>query len=308
MKFSVIVPVYNVEKYLDKCLTSLLNQTFRDFEVIVVNDGTKDQSQKIIDFFCETHDFIHGYIKENGGLSDARNYGVLQAVGDYLIFVDSDDWVEPDLLEKLNEVINLDQGVQLIKFNYYEVNENTGEKEVKPIVPYHGVQGEKLYFNYASAHVLFEMAWLYCYQSKYWHTQGFTFAKGYIHEDFELTPRAIMLANKVTSIDYAGYNYLVREGTITRNGSEDKALKSVYDVLHHFDTLLAFSQQIVDAQCKQYFQSYIANAVMDAMKKLNSENKKCFEQEIIKRQLSQYLLGDTFPRKLKKIFYQLKYK
>ena len=100
-KVSIIVPVYNVEQYLEKCLNSLVNQTIKDFEIIIVNDGTKDSSQKIIDKYAKNYSFIKSYIKENGGLSSARNYGIKKATGEYLAFVDSDDYVTEDMYEKM---------------------------------------------------------------------------------------------------------------------------------------------------------------------------------------------------------------
>ena len=89
MKVSVIVPVYNVEKYLKKCLDSLVKQTLNGVEIIVVNDGSPDNSQKIIDEYTKKYKNVKSYIKENGGLSDARNYGIKKATGEYISFVDS---------------------------------------------------------------------------------------------------------------------------------------------------------------------------------------------------------------------------
>ena len=107
-KVSVIVPVYNVEKYLSKCLDSLVNQTLKDIEIIVVNDGTKDNSQSIIDKYTKKYSKkIKSYIKENGGLSSARNYGLKYAKGEYISFIDSDDYVDLQMFEKMyNEAIN----------------------------------------------------------------------------------------------------------------------------------------------------------------------------------------------------------
>ena len=82
MKFSIVIPVYNVEKYIDKCLNSIINQTYKNFEVIIVNDGTKDNSQQIIDEYVKKDNRFKSYKKENGGLSDARNYGIKYATGD----------------------------------------------------------------------------------------------------------------------------------------------------------------------------------------------------------------------------------
>lgn len=101
VKVSVIVPVYNVEKYLKKCLDSLVNQTLKNIEIIVVNDGSPDDSQKIIDEYTKRYSNIKSYIKENGGLSDARNYGLKKAHGEYVAFLDSDDYVTTDMYEKM---------------------------------------------------------------------------------------------------------------------------------------------------------------------------------------------------------------
>ena len=98
-KISVIIPVYNVEKYLVKCLDSLLNQEFSDYEIIVVNDGSPDNSQSIIDSYVERYPkIVKSYIKENGGQGSARNLGISKAKGEYICFVDSDDFVESDFL------------------------------------------------------------------------------------------------------------------------------------------------------------------------------------------------------------------
>ena len=104
-KLSIVVPVYNVEKYLNKCLDSLANQTLDNYEVIVVNDGTKDNSQAIIDDYVAKYPTIFkSYIKDNGGLSDARNYGIRYATGEYITFLDSDDYIEYNTYQNMLEI------------------------------------------------------------------------------------------------------------------------------------------------------------------------------------------------------------
>ena len=98
-KVSVIVPVYNVEKYLEKCLDSLVSQSLKDIEIIVVNDGSPDNSQDIIDKYVKKYENVFGYKKKNGGLSDARNYGLKKTTGDYIAFIDSDDYISLEMLE-----------------------------------------------------------------------------------------------------------------------------------------------------------------------------------------------------------------
>lgn len=101
IKISVIIPVYNVEKFISKCLDSIVNQTLKDIEVIVVNDGSPDNSQKIIDKYAKKYSIIKSYIKENGGQGSARNLGLEKANGEYISFVDSDDWLDLNALEEM---------------------------------------------------------------------------------------------------------------------------------------------------------------------------------------------------------------
>ena len=98
---SVVVPVYNVENYLEKCVSSITNQTYKNLEIILVNDGSKDNSGAICDDLAKNDSRIKVIHKENGGLSDARNTGINVATGEYIGFVDSDDWIERDMYEQL---------------------------------------------------------------------------------------------------------------------------------------------------------------------------------------------------------------
>ena len=99
---SVIIPVYNVEKYLEKCLKSVIEQTYNKLEILLINDGSTDNSAKIIDSFCAVHsEWMCCYTKKNGGLSDVKNFGLKKARGEYVIFLDSDDYIEPEMYEKM---------------------------------------------------------------------------------------------------------------------------------------------------------------------------------------------------------------
>ena len=124
--FSIIVPVYNVEKYIKKCLESIKNQTYTNFEVIIVNDGSKDSSQIIIDEYVNSDNRFKSFIKKNGGLSSARNYGLKYVKGDYILFLDSDDYIDINLLENLSKV---DSSYDMIKFKTILVDEE--EKIIK---------------------------------------------------------------------------------------------------------------------------------------------------------------------------------
>lgn len=120
-KLSIILPCYNVEKYISKSIQSVLNQTFTDFELLVVIDGSPDNSKAIAETFSDERITI--YEKPNGGLSDARNYGLERAKGEFVYFMDSDDWIEPDLAEKTVNVLEK-QNLDLIIFGYIQENED----------------------------------------------------------------------------------------------------------------------------------------------------------------------------------------
>ena len=100
---SIIVPVYKVEKYLDRCVESLVRQTFDDIEIILVDDGSPDKSGKMCDEWEKKDERIRVIHKKNGGLSEARNYGIEAARGDYVAFIDSDDWIDDDMMEILSD-------------------------------------------------------------------------------------------------------------------------------------------------------------------------------------------------------------
>lgn len=142
MKISVIIPVYNAEKFLHKCLESVLNQTYKDYEIILVNDGSKDNSGAICDEYAEKYDFIRAIHKENGGASSARNYGMKLAQGEYINFVDADDWMELDMYEKLVNAAG--DGVDLVMCNCKRPDGNGGYNEFNYNLPFGYYDREKI--------------------------------------------------------------------------------------------------------------------------------------------------------------------
>ena len=117
-KISIILPVYNVEKYVEKCLNSIKNQDYKNFEAIIVDDGSKDKSVEIIENFIKKDGRFKLYHKENGGLSDARNFGMNFVTGKFVIFIDSDDYIENKMLTTLYENITKEQADVYICGNY----------------------------------------------------------------------------------------------------------------------------------------------------------------------------------------------
>ena len=225
MKYSIIVPAYNTEKYIDKCLKSIFSNTYKNFEVIIVNDGSTDKTEDIINKYIKKYDNIIYIKQKNMGLSLARNNGVKKATGDYLLFIDSDDYVEKNLLENINKDID---DLDVLR---YQLNMVFNDK----IIPY----GEKEFnvtngidaFEKIVRYKFIEMAALYVINRKYYLDNNFMFEKDVYHEDYGLLPLVIATAKKVKSINYLGYNYVQRDGSIMSSNDTEKYLKNCIDSL-----------------------------------------------------------------------------
>ena len=207
---SIIIPVYNVEKYLDKCLNSLVNQTSNNFEVIIVNDGTKDNSQIIIDKYVKENHNFYSYIKENGGLADARNYGLSKATKEYIMFIDSDDYVNSDLIEECEKKLEL---ADLIIFEYNQIDLRNNKIE---IITNKFIE-DKIYTLSEYPNLINNIS--NCAWNKIYHRRLFNNIKypiGYLYEDLGTTYKIINEAKKITFINKPLVNYLLnREGNIT---------------------------------------------------------------------------------------------
>ena len=214
-RISVIVPVYNVEKYLSRCVDSILGQTFSDLEVILVNDGSKDTSGSICDSYVAKDTRVRVIHKENGGLSSARNAGIDAAVGEYLAFVDSDDWIEPEMYETMLGLIET-YGADLVCAGRYDVDGETGEKTV-------GLCPEKEERISSEEMVGKIFLWDGCDSSacdKIYHRslfETFRYPEGKVCEDVPTTYKIVLKAREVVLCDKSFYNYFHRPNSISTN-------------------------------------------------------------------------------------------
>lgn len=217
---SVIVPVYNVEKYLPKCVDSILNQTYRNLEVILVDDGTKDASDAICDAYAQKDPRVKVIHKENGGLSSARNAGIDIAQGEYLGFVDSDDWIEPDMYETLLSLAEKYR-VKMVCGGRFNVNDATGVRTPGLCPPVEEViSGEELVSRIFLWDNIDSAAW-----DKLYHHSLFReirYPLGKIVEDVPTTYRIALAAGKIAMCDKHFYNYLYRENSITTAAISEK--------------------------------------------------------------------------------------
>ena len=240
-KVSIIVPVYNVEKYLPKCLDSLVNQTFKDIEIVIINDGTKDNSQEIIDEYVKKYPkIVKSYIKENGGLGSARNYGIMKAIADYIVFVDSDDFVEPNMIEKLyNKITNDKSDICIFASNV--VDEEYKLIESKYINIIDKCENNLKYILYSNI-----CAWNKIYKKSIIIDNKLEFRSKIWYEDVDFTIKVLSLSKKVSIINEPFYNYLLRSGSIMNNTNIDKNL----------DILLSFDEAIKYLKDKKIYDKY----------------------------------------------------
>lgn len=298
MKYSIIVPAYNTEKYIDKCLKSIFLSTYKNFEVIIVNDGSTDKTEDIINKYIKKYDNIIYIKQKNMGLSMARNNGVKNATGDYLLFIDSDDYVEKELLENINKNIgDLDILRYQLNIVYSDKIVSCGEEEFNVT---DGISAFEKIVRYK----IIEMAALYVINRKYYIDNNFEFEKGVYHEDYGLLPLVIATAKKVKSINYLGYNYVQRDGSIMSSNDTSKMKKKMDDMLFLFTEAIKYLDNIPNSQ---NVKSFYANSIIDKYNSLNDELKKEYINKIKDLKVISYLSNDNFKRKIKKILYKIKY-
>ena len=214
IKVSVIVPVYNVELYLEKCLLSLVNQTVKEIEILVVNDGSKDDSQIIIDKFSKEYpDKIFGFVKENGGLSDARNFGIDKARGQYLGFVDSDDHVSETMFEDMYDLAEK-YNAELAICNLQKVDEEGNVTQKLTQLP--GFPEKIVLEDHLS--VFSDISYFACNKLfKKDLFNGKRFKKGIHFEDIELIPQILLECNILVFTPNFHYQYLERQDSISKS-------------------------------------------------------------------------------------------
>lgn len=300
-KISVIVPVYNTEKYLRKCLDSIINQTYQDFEVIIVNDGSTDSSQEIIDEYIEKYQTkIKCLNKENGGLSSARNYGIESAKGDYIIFIDSDDYIKTNLFEGLLPYIQ--NNIDLVKYKLIKVDEKNNELGKIEGPTFDEVTGEQGFNKLVFKDVLLEPACLYLYKREIFTKNNLKFLANTYHEDFGLIPLILLSAKSMVSIDFYGYYYVQAGNSITRNEDYAKTVKRANDLLIHYDNMKDKINEIeLLNYTKDNIKQYYTNAILEIAKKLKTEDKNKYILEIKRRKLIKNIKVKNIKTLIKKI-------
>lgn len=212
--FSIIVPAYNVERYLPECIESVLAQDFQDFELILIDDGSTDRTGEICDKYAREWPAIKVIHQANSGPS-ARNAGIALARGKYLIFLDSDDFLEKGTLKIIYD--NLEPKLDLLRFQAQEIFENGGVARY-PEIGFHATSGMEAFRKILHYHYI-ENVWLYAYRREFFLENRFKYAEGCLAEDFGLTPFIIAKAERVKAISDICYNYRQRPGSIMHSSA-----------------------------------------------------------------------------------------
>lgn len=246
---SIIIPVYNVEKYLDKCMESVVKQTYSELEIILVDDGSTDDSGIICEQWKNKDNRIKVIHQGNGGLAHARNEGMKLATGQYVLFVDSDDWIDLDMVEILVQgCVKNDTEIAVCRYRkiYKDHIEDNGTSESfvcsgKEALNYHIFEREKQYcFCYAVWNKLYKKELI----------EGIEFPKGMHFEDVGYTSRVLYSAKKVYYTDAAKYNYLIeRDGSIMNRGFTER---KITDELVLLDREIDFFQKENLEECVDF--------------------------------------------------------
>lgn len=209
---SVILPAYNVEKYIAKSISSVLSQTFTDFELLVIIDGSPDNSKTVAESFSDKR--ISIFEKENGGLSDARNYGLERATGEYVYFMDSDDWIESDLLEKTVVVLE-NEHRNFVIFGYIQDDEDINDIVISQVERLPNtellVKGKDLTLS-SDLLGIFGYAWNKVYRRQFLIENNFRFEKGIsLVEDILFNSLIYCQSNEIRMINSSFYHYINRQ-------------------------------------------------------------------------------------------------
>ena len=302
MLLSLIIPVYNVAPYVGTCLESIYDGVADEdsFEVIVVNDGSTDESASVVDGFAARHGNIQVITQENQGLSMARMNGLTQAKGDYVWFVDSDDWLKPGTVESITQLIRGNAGVKVFMTPIYRTHRSADDYRIDaPLL----MEGEKVLLEsglpvysatrYIILRSLFENPYL-------------QFPKGLLHEDEYFGHILMMLADQVFVSEKSFYLYRFRPGSIMRSIN----IRSSYDYVTIYDLLKMFSETLPDSSKEAFL--HHSQRFLSYSYRANEKNWKTPEFRRFKRKKGPHILAEFFryrhlysARELTSIFFLL---
>lgn len=262
---SVIVPIYNVERELDRCVQSILNQSYKNLEIILVDDGSPDRCPEMCDEYARVDSRVRVIHKENGGLSDARNVGLRIATGKYVMYVDSDDYIELDSCERL--LAGADEDVDLVVGSCKEIHQNRiGYQKHTNITPGKKYSSREFVIESIKKNEWFAPAVFFLYDRKFLIDNALFFKKGYLYEDIEMLPRLFLAAKTVVYVDYAFYNYVIRENSIMSSAITPKKVQMRIDIYNNWMRLL---NELEDEEYQRYLYGVLVRYYLATARRSN---------------------------------------
>lgn len=281
VKVSIIVPFYNVEKYIEKCLTSLVNQTLEEIEIILVNDGSKDNSIKVAKDFEQKYPAkIRYYEKPNGGLGDARNFGIKFAKGEYIAFLDSDDYVEPTMYEEMYEMA-IKEKSDMVECDFWWEYPNKKKEDI-------GVEYKNQNDMLLKARVV---AWNKLIKKEIYekHPEA-RFAVGLRYEDVEGFYKILPYINKVSFVRKPFIHYVQRNNSIsnTQNKKNVEMFKVLDNVLNYYK-----EKNIYEKFEKELEYTYTRYLLCSSLKRISKIQEKQVRKDLLEKTWNE--LNTKFP-------------
>lgn len=307
---TVVIPVYNVEKYLKRCIESILIQEWKNYDILLVDDGSIDNSPQICDDYAKAYDFISVIHKKNGGLSAARNTGISHAEGEYVYFPDSDDWIEPDTFIALAEVVE-SQKFDIISFNREFVK---GEEDaiVSDSLVTQVFEGKDAFVQMLKHSYITGFANDKIYRKSLFIDNKIMFPSGKYYEDLGTNYKLFLLSEKVYATNQKYYHYLIdNPDSITQSWNEKKFrdMFEFYKEVFYSD----FVRSQLNEEELQLLQRYYVSGLIHILASLYKSklDKKYIDitdevkQELLKNKVSLSQMKDQ-PNKLKYVLFRLK--
>lgn len=275
-ELSIIVPIYNVEKYLERCIKSILNQTYNNFELILVNDGSTDGSGIICEKYSGFDHRIRVIHKNNGGVSSARNMGIDNANGKYIGFIDPDDYINKYMYEILISIINRN-GSDMVISDYYKIDEdNIDDKTLNmPInidnLEVHSINGDEAIDKLFDCGEKFIFAWNKLYKSCLF--DKLRYEEGKIYEDEFIAHRILYKCKYISVVDEKLYFYVQRKGSIVNSPFTTKKFDKVYAVKDRIDFLKEKNLMELKEKAEKSFIDYFIWNYFSGYKRLNNIDK-----------------------------------
>lgn len=301
---SVIVPIYNVEKYLGRCIESIVNQTYKNTEIILVDDGSPDNCPEMCDDWEKKDERIKVIHKENGGLSDARNAGLEIASGDYISFIDSDDYISTDFFSlMINAMIKEKSDIvecNVIKFGGNEVQINFNDK--LSIKNYSTKEALKLSIQDKDFH---QHVWNKLYKSEL--VLDLMFPVGKLNEDEYWTYKVIGRAKKLTKINKPMYYYYQRSSSIINSKYNVKRLDGVLAIKERLEFINKFFPELSDVACESYLETcFYHYQILSRNKDIDKERKH--RDYLYKEYCDNYSLNSVSLKSKKQQFWMKSFK